>query len=232
MDARRFGHAARAWHAAVVPIAIAHRAPSSAARCAKLLELGVTVFEVDVQSLGGELVSSHFLSPWPAFPRLRRDRWALTLGRHRREIALRAAAAAIPAQARILLDLKIDRGPGAHALAAAVVGAGLDPDRFIVCTKGWDTLPLLREHGLPTWRTVGDPAALHAVLATPVPDVAVTVHHELLTAPVIAELHAAGTTVMAWTVNDLTCARRLVEDGVDGVTSDSPAVLRAVAAAR
>jgi glycerophosphoryl diester phosphodiesterase len=37
---------------------------------------------------------------------------------------------------------------------------------------------------------------------------------------------------MAWTVNDLTCARRLVEDGVDGVTSDSPAVLRAVAAAR
>jgi glycerophosphoryl diester phosphodiesterase len=214
--------------------AIAHRCPPSAQRCAELVSLGATVFEIDVQSAGGELVSSHFLPLVRALPRLRHDGLQLTWrARDRRERLLREAVAVVPPPARILLDLKTDSGPAAHALSAAVVGADLEPERFIVCTKGWDTLPVVRAHGLPTWRTVGDAAALRAVLAGgPLPDEAVTVWHQLLNPAVVEELHGRGTRVMTWTVNDLTRARRLIEFGVDGITSDNPTVLREVAATR
>jgi hypothetical protein len=214
--------------------AIAHRCPPTASRCTDLVSLGATVFEIDVQLVAGELVSSHFLPLVRAFPRLRLDGRQLTWQvRDRREIGLGEAAAVVPRPARILLDLKTDVGPAAHALAAAVVAADLEPGRFIACTKGWQTLPVLRAHGMPTWRTVGDAAALRAVLAGgPLPDEAVTVHHELLDPSVVEALHRSGTRVMTWTVNDLPRARRLIEFGVDGITSDNPEVLRAVAAAR
>jgi hypothetical protein len=214
--------------------AIAHRCPPTAARCAELVTLGAAVFEIDLQFVAGELVSSHFLPFVRAFPRLRHDGRQLTWRvRDRREIGLAEAVAAVPRPARILLDLKTDVGPAAHALAAAVVAADLEPGRFIACTKGWHTLPVLRAHGLPTWRTVGDATAMRAVLAGgPLPDEAVTVHHELLDPSVLEALHGLGTRVMTWTVNDLARARRLIELGVDGITSDNPEVLREVAAAR
>lgn len=217
-----------------MPIAIAHRAPSSAQRCAELLALGATVFEVDVQSVRGQLVSSHFLPFVRAFPVLRHDGRTLTWRTpDRREITLPEAVAVVPGAARILLDLKADAGPAAHALAAAVAETDLEPDRFIVCTKAWDTLQAVRARGVPTWRTVGDPAALRAVLAGgPLPDEAVTVRHDLIVPAVVDALHRLGTQVMTWTVNDPARARRLIESGVDGVTSDAPAVLREVAAAR
>jgi glycerophosphoryl diester phosphodiesterase len=215
-----------------VPLAIAHRAPASAARCAQLVALGASVFEVDIQLIDGVLVSSHFL-PLPAVPRLRHDGRTLTYRRRvGREIGLAEAVAMIPTSARILLDLKTDTGAAADALVAAVIAADLEPARFIACTRGWQTLETLRAHGLNTWRTVADAAALRAALRLePMPDVAVTVKHRLLNAAVVKALHATGANVMTWTVNDVARARRLVEHGVDGVTSDKAEVLRAVAAA-
>jgi glycerophosphoryl diester phosphodiesterase family protein len=216
-----------------VPIAIAHRAPASAAQCARLVALGASVFEVDVQLIDGVLVSSHFLPALAALPRLRRDGLRITHRRRDpREIALSAAVARIPRPAQIMLDLKTDSGAAAEALVAAVTAADLEPGRFIVCTKGWHTLATLRAHGFPTWRTVADSSALgEALRLGAIPDVAVTVAHRLLTSAVVNALHATGTQVMTWTVNDVARARALVEAGVDGVTSDDPEVIRAVAAA-
>jgi hypothetical protein len=199
-----------------------------------LVTLGVSVFEIDVQAIDGVLVSSHFL-PLGGVGRLRRDGWSLTVRRrHAREIELARAVALIPEPARVLLDLKTDVGEAALELVDRVAAdGGLNPQRCVVSTKGWHTLDALRGHGYPTWRTIADAGALATVLAgPPVPDSAVTVRHGLLSADVVARLHAVGTPVMTWTVNDPARAAELIGFGVDGVTSDSDEVLGRVAAAR
>lgn len=213
-------------------LAIAHRAPASAEQCARLAGLGARVFEIDLQVLGGELVVSHYLPVHPRLPRVRRDKWGFTVRpRLPREIGLAAAVAVVPAEVELLLDLKNDRGGQAAELARLVAESDLDPARCHVSTKGWQVLRMLREQGFRTWRSVGDAAALAAVRAVAPTDHAVTVRHSLLTAAVVADLQAAGHRVMAWTVNDLARARALAGYGVDGITSDSPEVLRYVAGA-
>lgn len=212
-------------------LAIAHRTPATRERCAALAAAGASVFEIDVQSIGGELVVSHFLPVSGRLPALRRDRMALTWRRRtRREIPLAAALDLVPAGAEVLLDLKTDVGPRAHALVEQVAAAGLDPARCHVSTKGWDTLPALARHGYRTWRSVADEASLERVLALgALPDHAVTVRHRLLDGAVVDTLRAAGPLVVAWTINSEARAREVATYGVDGITSDSPAVLRLVA---
>ena len=211
-------------------LAIAHRTPATRERCAVLGAAGATVFEIDIQSIGEELVVSHYLPVHPRLPRLRRDRVRFTVRRRGRlEPALAATVEALPAGAEILLDLKLDTGPAAHALVERVIANGPDPARCYASTKGWATLPALTAAGYRTWRTIGDPAALRAALALPeIPDHAVTVRHTLLTPAVMTALRDRVPRVMTWTVNDPARARRVMALGVDGVTTDSVDVLRLV----
>ncbi len=211
-------------------LAIAHRTPATAERCAALGAAGATVFEIDVQTVGADLVVSHYLPVHPLLPRVRRDRVRFTVRRRGRlEPELAATIEALPAGAEILLDLKVDTGAAAHALVERLAASGPDSTRCYASTKGWATLPALAAAGYRTWRTIGDAAALTAALAMPaLPDDAVTVKHTLLTADVVAQLRERGPRVMTWTVNDLARARQVIELGVDGVTTDSADVLRLV----
>ena len=211
-------------------LAIAHRTPATRERCAALGAAGATVFEIDVQTIGEDLVVSHYLPVHPRLPRVRRDRTRFTVRRRGRlEPALAAAIEALPDGAEILLDLKVDRGPAAHALVERIVATGPDPARCYASTKGWETLPALAAAGYRTWRTIGDATALAAALAMPeLPDHAVTVRHTLLTAEVMTKLRDLVPRVMTWTVNDPARARQVIELGVDGVTTDSADVLRLV----
>ena len=213
-------------------LAIAHRTPATAQRCAALGAAGATVFEIDIQIIGEDLVVSHYLPVHPRLPRLRRDRGRFTVRRRgRMEPALAAAVEALPAGAEILLDLKADTGPAAHALVERVIANGPDPALCYVSTKGWAPLPALSTAGYRTWRTIADPAALRAALALPdLPDHAVTVRHTLLTPDVITALRERVPRVMTWTVNDVARARQVMDLGVDGVTTDSLDVLRVVSA--
>lgn len=213
-------------------LAIAHRTPPTPAACAALGAAGATVFEIDVQTIGGDLVVSHYLPVHPRVPRLRRDRVRFTVRRRgRAEPAVAAAVEALPADAEILLDLKVDTGPAANALAELVATTGPDPARCYASTKAWATLPALAAAGYRTWRTIADPAALRAALALPeLPDHAVTVRHTLLTAEVMSALRQRVPRVVTWTVNDPARARQVMDLGVDGVTTDSPEVLRLVSA--
>ena len=52
-------------------------------------------------------------------------------------------------------------------------------------------------------------------------------HWTMIDAALVTEAHAAGARVIAWTVNDVEPARALVADGVDGLCTDLPGVLRA-----
>jgi len=45
-------------------------------------------------------------------------------------------------------------------------------------------------------------------------------HYSLITAELLEELHQAGKTVFAWTVNDKPTMRRLAKWGIDGIISD------------
>lgn len=47
-------------------------------------------------------------------------------------------------------------------------------------------------------------------------------HHILFTAENVARLHRRGVQVTAWTVNELDDARRLIEIGIDGLTTNFP----------
>jgi hypothetical protein len=212
-------------------LAIAHRAPSTPEECARLVELGVTVFEVDVQEVGGELVVSHFL-PVRGLPGLRRDGWSLTGARRRAsEVLLGEALASVPKSVSLLLDLKTDRGEAALALARRVASAGLDARRFYVCSHGWESLEVLRERGFRVWRSVGDAAALAAAFREgKAPAHAYTVRHTLLNQNIVDALHKLVPRVIAWTVNNDRRALKLADWGVDGITSDSRRVLEVVAA--
>lgn len=212
-------------------LAIAHRTPATRPRCAALAAAGATVFEIDVQAIGEELVVSHYLPVSPALPRLRRDRLSFTWRRRGRlEVALAEAVDTLPAEAEILLDLKTDDGPRATELVERIISGGPDPARCYASTRGWDTLPALAAAGYRTWRTIGDAAALATVLAMEtVPDHAVTVRHRLLTPETLAALRQRVPLVMTWTVNVPGRARTLIGYGVDGITTDSVEVLRLVA---
>jgi len=50
-------------------------------------------------------------------------------------------------------------------------------------------------------------------------------HHGLLTQKLVDELHAAGKTVITWTVNDPKMMARAAEMGVDGIISDDTKLL-------
>jgi glycerophosphoryl diester phosphodiesterase len=57
------------------------------------------------------------------------------------------------------------------------------------------------------------------------PTTYVVPHHRLLSLRLLEKLHAAGKTVITWTVNDPRMMRRFAEMGVDGIISDDTKVL-------
>jgi hypothetical protein len=196
-------------------LAVAHRTPGSAAACRELVRLGVTVFEVDVQVVRGEVVVSHFL---PLLPGLHRDGWQIRRGRRAEPLA--AVVARLPADTRILVDLKTETPAAARAVAAALTL----PDRWLVSCKRWPLLAAFEEVGVPTWRSVATRRALAAALRTPADTRPVTVRHTYLDRRTADRLRAVTPEVIAWTVNDLRRAAELADLGVTGLTSDEARV--------
>jgi glycerophosphoryl diester phosphodiesterase len=140
-------------------------------------------------------------------------------------------AALVPERCRILVDLKEKRPDRCARLVAALADALPDRERFRICGGRPADLDAVRAAGFRTWRTVRNPGELRTVLAADrLPDEAVSVRHTVLTSGVVGELHERVGTVVAWTVNSPARARQLAAMGVDGVTTDRSAVLRAMAA--
>jgi glycerophosphoryl diester phosphodiesterase len=214
----------------IAVLLVAHRTPGSRAACARLAAAGARLFEVDVQlAQADQIVVSHFL-PFGRVGLVQRDNWRLRWHTAaRRDPALVDAAAVVPGQCRVLLDLKERTAHRRARLCAALMAALPEPARFVVCGPFPEDLDRLRAAGFGTWRTAGTARELAAVLADGrTGDDAVTVRHTLLTEEVVCGLHRLAPAVVAWTVNSVARAQRLRAMGVDGVTTDRPAVLRAL----
>lgn len=207
---------------------VAHRSPRTAAECRAAADAGAQVFEIDVQVWAGQLVVSHYLPVLGTG--FRRDGWRVVRGWNPRlEPPLADLAELVPPDRVVLLDLK-EEEPGRRAdLLASIVATLPSSNRYVACTSVVEDLNALRSKGFHTWRTIGDQRQLDAVLnGDAVADDAVTVKHRLLSRAVVERLHALTNTVVAWTVNDVARARWLRDIGVDGVTTDSADVMRAV----
>ncbi len=205
---------------------VAHRTPPSRDGCARFAAAGARVFEVDVQLAGEDGVFVSHYVPFGAL--LQRDNWRLRArSRGSRDPLLADVVARVPDQCDVLLDLKERSADRGARLVAALAGALTGQPRYIACGGRPGDLDALRAAGFRTWRTVGDAADLHAVLAGPaLPDEAVSVRQSLLSGEVVAALHTRVPTVVAWTINYPRRARQARHFGVDGITTDRLAVMR------
>ena len=213
---------------------IAHRTPADRTSCEALVASGANVFEVDLMlAADDEIVLSHDIPFLTSVPWLRHDGLRFMFGRHPVGPPLAAVAELLPPEVEMLLDLKCDRGTEAFRLVRKLLTLGLDPARCYVSSKNWRSMEELEREGFRTWRSVAHPWALKGLLEDgAAPGYAVTVRHPLLTSGpngTIERLQRLGK-VMAWTVNDPQRAGELVQAGVDGVTSDLPAVFSSMSA--
>jgi glycerophosphoryl diester phosphodiesterase len=218
------------------PLLIAHRLPGSARECTSLADAGAGGFELDIQLRGDAVVVSHYLPFLQISGWLEHDgarfRWG---GGRILDPRLNDAAARVPGDAVVVLDPKEQRANRRHRLAGTVAttvtGGPIDLARYVVTTDDPRDLRTYRAAGIATWRTVGTEHALHDVLrAGPVADAGLAVRHTLLETGTIQKLRERAGTLAAWTVNDVARARALAARGVDAITTDSTAVLRALRA--
>ena len=206
------------------PLAIAHRGGNSPAEIERALALGVDMLEVDIWPFHGRLEVRHAksLGPVPIYW----EKWYITSW-FGKQFQLKHLLAATPAATRLFLDLKGTLPRLGERVVRAV--RRQQPDREIVlCGRDWRQLD--RVAHLPfvhVFYSVGTDDELARVWPTleSAPTRAISINYVLLTDEVLNRLDNLGTTIIAWTVNDPEMARTLMAKGVDGFTSDNPALL-------
>ncbi len=158
---------------------------------------------------------------------------------------LREVLAAMPGDRRIVLELKAGvelLGPLAEDLAAAIRTGGPGPDRVVLITFQEDLARLAKARLRAVsvlW--LADPrhpregesptAAVRRMIDTARRDGLDGLDlaaHPGLDAALVGEVHAARLALFVWTVNHPAEMRRLLDAGVDAITTDVPAVLREV----
>lgn len=194
--------------------------------------LGVDMVEVDVHAtVDGELILWHDDAiPAPEGRRviaetplsvLRR----LDLGGGERPITLAEGMEAVRGRAALLIDLKAD------GLAPAITETVLRLDfaPAVVCGDQWESLRAVtaRNPAIGTSLTLGRGWARRwgEDVIESIDTGALTIDWRALDARLIERAHARGLAVLAWTVDAPERMRRLLDLGVDGLTSNRPALL-------
>jgi glycerophosphoryl diester phosphodiesterase len=210
------------------PIRIAHRGGNSRPALRRSLDLGLDWVETDIWLLYGRLVARHD-----------RTLWRLPVSYSRRSLQLHLAPAIVldtvlrataRTSTRVLIDLK-----GGHpGLPAAIVRLLERRDAFertALCGQEWGPLEeaLRINPAVRVFFSLGRrPEQFDAYLARrnagTAPPLA-SCFHGMLTPTTVARLKAAGSTVIAWTVDSEARARQLLDWGVDGITSNDYAML-------
>ncbi|MGN6696773.1 MAG: glycerophosphodiester phosphodiesterase [Thermomicrobiales bacterium] len=201
-------------------------------------DLGVDVIEIDLHATAdGRLVLWHDEEiPAPgqavtiATATLHKLR-QLDLGQGERIIELADAMAIARDRAALMIDLK------ANGLARPIAETArrLDFAPLIVCGHFWGSMRWLRRHvpeiGIsftldrPWRRRIGQALIDRSADA-------VTVNRRMIDRALISHYHNRGIAVLAWTVDDPAEMQRLLDLGVDGLTSNRPDLFPTIATPR
>jgi glycerophosphoryl diester phosphodiesterase len=204
----------------------------------RALEIGVDMIETDVRvSRDGHLVLAHDAEMGSLGHRLvvAATEWAelrrLDLGGGERPMVLDEVFEVVRGRCGLMIDLK---GEGfEEPLVRAIQSSGLATSEVIV--PGGSALS--RRHiraldaAIPLSLSLGhewDDQITPEFIAAIDTD-AVTWNHSLITVERVAALHARGLTVYAWTVDTPDRVRFVHEAGVDGIISNRPDLLQAIA---
>jgi glycerophosphoryl diester phosphodiesterase len=210
----------------VSALAIAHRAGNSLEALRAANALGVDVIECDVHQHRGRLEVRHLKTAGP-LPFLW-DRWELAPASTPR-LGLAELLEADRHGSTFMLDVKGHRASAAMAVAQVLRERVVEDDRILVCGRWWPSVERVAE--LPSVRAVlsarnrAELARLRRRLATGPPVHGVSVHRDLLTPGIVAELHQHVEVVMTWPVNDVPTLEAVLDLGVTGVISDDLDVL-------
>jgi glycerophosphoryl diester phosphodiesterase len=201
-------------------LGVAHNAGNNLGTIATALRYGADVIEIDVISARGRLVAGRD----QPLPRLARQ---VFRGPTLAKAWDRAAAADI-----IKLDLKQTDREFLDELVAFLAPRAKSR-RVMISTRDQDALLYLHNR-LPDVTmlfSVAGPDAVHQLQSDPTLQKAiggVTVFEGLVDANLVAWLHQHKLLVLAWTVNGSQRFNQLVRMGVDGITTDNLAILRAL----
>ncbi|MBF6594487.1 MAG: glycerophosphodiester phosphodiesterase [Thermaceae bacterium] len=217
-------------------IRTAHRgaprvAPGNSARAIEAaLDLGVDLVEVDLHATkDGHLVLWHddevravdgaeLAIAASSLAELQ----ALDIGGGKCVITLEAGLNLAKGRAGLMIDLKADGL--AEPIVSATRAAQFSP--VVVCGGYWNTLKQIRdlapEIGTSLTLTFGWKEVYRLGDATGIDTDAVTVDGRILSPEFVAQLHARGLAVLAWTIDRPEHMRTLLEWGVDGLTSNRP----------
>ncbi|MFN0145668.1 MAG: glycerophosphodiester phosphodiesterase [Dehalococcoidia bacterium] len=211
------------------PVFIAHGGGNSRRLTHEALAAKAEYLEVDLWVHKGRLEARHERRVPLRVPALY-EKWYMRFP-PRDAFGLRDLVEAACPAAGLFLDLK-DGGPAASRLVAEALGAS-PPRPVAASSQCWGLLRPLAEAapGVMLFYSVDVQAKLDLFLSVAGRDHrprGVSCRHSLLTPPVVAELHARGLDVVAWTVDDGARAAELAAMGVDGITTHRVAELRAL----
>jgi glycerophosphoryl diester phosphodiesterase len=209
----------------VRPLTIAHRAGNDLELLRTAVESGVDVVEADVHDHRGRLEVRHLKTMGP-LPYLW-DRWELVPAAAPR-LELAAVLSAVRPGTLFMLDLK-GRGSAVGAAVATAVHELAPGHDVIVCSRYWPAVEAAAaalDYVRPVLsaRTRLELARLRRHVPKRRP-YGVSVHRSLLTAPLVAELHASVEVVMTWPVNTPAVLDEVLQLGTSGVISDEPEIL-------
>lgn len=201
-------------------LVVAHEGGRSTTAAQKALAWGADVVEVDVVAFHGRLYCSHNPLPLIGAPR------APSLSR----------LWPVDARAPIVeLDLKESSPPFRHVLVAFLKAhRGAGPPQIFASSRDLATLRVLKTDAPNVYRfySIGDAPHLHAFMADPAEAAVVdgvSVDYRLVNPGTITWMHRHRLLVFVWTVDDPRQAQLLIREGVDGITTDQPGIVKAIA---
>jgi glycerophosphoryl diester phosphodiesterase len=130
----------------------------------------------------------------------------------------------------LMIDLKGDHDELPSAIIESIRATAADR-RIIVCGQNWRLVdPFVGEDGVRAVHSIGRQSQLDAFLAGERKTEGISIHMRLLSPEVVRSLHERAPFVITWPINSHESLRFVADCGVDGVTTDSLDILKAVVA--
>jgi len=210
------------------PALVAHMGGNTAAAARLAVEEVADFVEVDLWVHHGQFEARHerAIYPLPLWIEKWYLRWA-----PRRPFTLAALLSETAGKSGVFLDLKNGGTEVARLVRAALDAAGPAVPCVVASSQHWPILRRVKELApeVAQFYSVDVPEKLDLFLSVADRDLqpaGVSCRHTLLTQDRVAELHARGLKVVAWTVDDLDRAQELAGWGIDGITTHRVADLR------